>query len=124
MRKGNTGISNNIIETECSKRGGGFHPVGGGGSFPPKTPSFPPKRKERKKKRGKGEKEREREGGGEGGRGEHVRIFFGAAIQVISNLLVKLFLRALDKTTQYIPFFWKICMRTDMTLDNYYEQLQ
>ena len=39
----------------------GFHPVGGwGGSFPPKTPSFPPKKKERKKKRGKGERERER----------------------------------------------------------------
>jgi hypothetical protein len=69
----------------------GFHPVEGvGGSFPPKTPSFPPKRKERKKKRGKGEREK----GKERGRGEH--IFFGAAIQVISNPRVKLFLRALD----------------------------
>ena len=36
----------------------GFHPVGGwGGSFPPKTPSFPPQK--RKRERRKEEKERE-----------------------------------------------------------------
>jgi hypothetical protein len=64
----------------------GFHLVEGlGGSFPPKTPSFPTKRKERKKKkREKGERERERKGGREKGReGEgstcmHVYYFFGA----------------------------------------------
>jgi hypothetical protein len=64
----------------------GFHPVervgGGRGSFPPKTPSFPPKRKKRKKKRGKGERERDRERERqrerERERGEH--IFFGAVI--------------------------------------------
>ena len=33
---------------------------GGEASPPPKTPSFPPKNKERKKKRGKGERERKR----------------------------------------------------------------
>ena len=39
----------------------GFHPVGGGGgSFPPQTPSFPPKGKGKKEKRRKRERERER----------------------------------------------------------------
>jgi hypothetical protein len=76
----------------------GFHPVEGVGeaSLPKYSASPPPpKRKERKKKKGKGERERDgdRGGGREGGR----YIYFGAAIQVISNPLVKLFLRALDK---------------------------
>jgi hypothetical protein len=50
----------------------GFHPVEGvGGSFPPKTPSFPPQKKREKEE--KKEKERERKGGREreGGRGEY-----------------------------------------------------
>jgi hypothetical protein len=51
---------------------------GWGGSFLPKTPSFPPK----------GKRERR----------EESIYFFAAAIQVISNPQVKLFLRALDKT--------------------------
>jgi hypothetical protein len=72
----------------------GFHPVegvGGGEASLPKHPASPQKKKERKKLRKEGERE--------GGRGEH--ILFGAAIQVISNPLVYLFLRALDKTTEY-----------------------
>jgi hypothetical protein len=59
---------------------------GWGGSFPPKIPSFPPKRKERKKKkREKGERERERKGGRErdGGRREYMYIFFGDASKII-----------------------------------------
>jgi hypothetical protein len=76
----------------------GFHPVEGvGGSFPPKTPSFPPKRKERKKKSGKGEREREGERGKGRKRGRREHIFFGAAI---SNSAVTLFFRALDKYSQ------------------------
>ncbi len=63
----------------------GIHPVEGGKPTPP-----PPPRE--------GERERGREKERKGGRGEN--ILFGA-VKVISNPLVKLFLRTLDKTTEY-----------------------
>jgi hypothetical protein len=73
----------------------GFHPVEGvgGGSFPPKTHSFPPREKEETRERRERER-RER-------LGKH--IFFGAAIQVISNPLVELFLKALENPPKHIP---------------------
>ena len=71
----------------------------GGGSFPLKTPSFPPKKKERKKKRGKGERERERERKRERCMvWEGERVYFCVALQVIS--IVSYFMTQLFKSTR------------------------
>jgi hypothetical protein len=78
----------------------GFHPVEGveeashPASPPPPPPPPPQKKREKKKREGRererGRREREREGGG----GEYMYIFFGGAIQVISNPLVKTFFKS------------------------------
>ena len=80
------------MHTVCQVPYQGFIQWGGS-----KTPSFPPKKKERKKERGKGERERKKE------RercmvGEGERVYFCVALQVIS--IVSYFMTQLFKSTR------------------------
>jgi hypothetical protein len=72
---------------------------GVGGKLPSQNTQLPPPKGKRKK--GKEKKEREKERKGEGGEYMYTCILFFGANPKLSNPLVKLFLRALDKTTEY-----------------------